>query len=508
MSLPSRIWGFVTRSARTSPKNIPGSIGGNSSATSSALTFQERGKVGKANVKVFRNWAEHSEWVRAAIDARKNQVASAEWDIVPLDMTKPFDPALRQQLIELFDLPNPKADSFRSFIEPIIEDVLVLDAGVVEKTRTLGNGQQIAELWPVDGGQIRVSATWDGAEDENRYFWWPDNYQRAAFKNRDMIYMMSHPRTHSVIGLSPIETLKMTIDAELSGSAYNARQVTNAAPDGMLDLGEGARPDQVEKFQSYWASEVAGKGAIAFIGGTRGANWIPFRASNRDMQFQEWQTYLVKKICAVLQVSPQDLGITADINRANADQQAEGSEDRGIRPLLALLQDYLTREVVWDDGFGGRKNNLAFRFTKLNLKESLNRAQINTLALGKVPWKTINEARTEEGRPPLGPEFDKLIMGTSVGAVSLDEVMSAADAMEKNEKAPPPGGGKPTGAAKMLEELAGTLSPEAFQQVADGLRGYAEGLEPNEMPAVQTLPATQGIGGNHPVPMGHPWGRH
>jgi hypothetical protein len=205
--------------------------------------------------------------------------------------------------------------------------------------------------------------------------------------------------------------------------------------------------------------------------------------------------------CAVFQISPQDVGITMDINRANADQQAEGSEDRGLRPLLALIQEYLTREVVWDPSFGGRKNNLAFRFTKLNLKESLNRAQINTLALGKVPWKTINEARTEEGRPPLGPDFDKLIMGTSVGAVSLDEVMSAADAMTKTSatgKEPP----EPTSAAKMLEELAGTLSPENFQKVADGLRGYTKGLEPQQLPPAQSLVK----GGNHPIAMGHPWG--
>ena len=75
MSLLSGFWGFFTRSPKTSPKRLPTNIGGNSSATSSALVFQERGKVGKANVKVFRNWAEHSEWVRAAIDARKKVLA-------------------------------------------------------------------------------------------------------------------------------------------------------------------------------------------------------------------------------------------------------------------------------------------------------------------------------------------------------------------------------------------------------------------------------------------------
>ena len=52
-------------------------------------------------------------------------------------------------------------------------------------------------------------------------------------------------------------SMSLTIDAELSGANYNARQVQNAAPDGMLDLGEGARPEQVDQFKSYWQAEVA-----------------------------------------------------------------------------------------------------------------------------------------------------------------------------------------------------------------------------------------------------------
>ena len=88
------------------------------------------------------------------------------------------------------------------------------------------------------------------------------------------------------------------------------------------------------------------------------------------MQFLEFQVWYVRKVAAVYGLSPQDLGLTMDINRANAEQQAEQTEDRGQRPLMALMQEALTREIVWDEGFGGRDNNLAFRFKRLNLKES------------------------------------------------------------------------------------------------------------------------------------------
>ena len=449
----SRIAEFFTNSFKTSPKNIPSdSAASVVSNQGASWTLGTKGRVGRPRAKMYRRWAEGSEWINAAVNVRKAQVSQSEWDIVKFDPTLP-DPSekLRTQIKNQFILPSPSANSFRSFIEPIIEDILVLDAGVIEKERSYRG--DIVYLHPVDGATIRVNAYWDGSDpEETRYYWYPDQYERGKFKNADMVYMMEHPSTYRVVGLSKLEVLKNTIDAELNGHAYNNRQVTNAAPDGMLDLGEGARSEQIDAFKSYWQGEVAGRGAMAFVGGSKNAKFIPFRTSNRDMQFLEWQLYLVRKICAVFGLSPMDLGLTADINRATADVQAEQTEDRGLRPLLGLIQEYLTREIVWDPTYGGPDNNLAFRFTRLNLKESLSRAQINQRALAGVSWKTINEARLEDGREPMpGSLYDSLMVITPTGAVLLDDVPTAREVMDSKQRpdpAGPPAGGSskpPTG---------------------------------------------------------------
>jgi phage portal protein BeeE len=414
----------------TTPKKVEGA--------SYQLGWNERGKVGKSNAILYRNWAEHSEWVRTAINIRRGQVASADWEIVPFDTDKPASDLLAEQVKNLFIMPNPKHDSFRKLIEEVLEDVLVLDAGCIENVRSLRG--QIVELYPVDGATIKVNALWDGSDpEEPRYFWYPDWQERAKLKNRDLLYIMANPRTYSVVGLSPLETLKMAIDAELSGNEYNRRQVLNAAPDGIFDLGEGAKKEDVDKFSSYWASEVAGKGALAFIGNTKGAKFIPFRGagnSNRDMQFMEWQNYLTRKIAAVFGLSPQDLNMTADVNRSTAESQDQHTEDRGLRPLMQLVQEYLTREIVWDDGFGGPDNNLAFRFTALNLKESKSKAEINKLALAGMPWKTVDEARIDDGRAPLGGQFAELMAMSPTGVVSLAEIPSAQDVLDSKKPAP------------------------------------------------------------------------
>lgn len=416
---------LFVKEQKTKPSRIPAAKGG-------GWIFQERGKVSKSSSALFRNWAEHSEWVRAAISIRKSQVSSAKWDVVAADPNKPFDENLQQRIKERFQSPSKTLDSFRSWVEPVVEDVLVLDAGVIEKERTFGG--ELVALHPVDGATIKVSALWDGTKDnEPRYWWAPTPTFEVPFLNEDLVYIMANPRTYSVMGLSPLETLKMTIDAELGAHQYNTRQVQQAAPDGLFDLGEGARAEQVDSFKAYWEAEVAGRGALGFLGGTKGAQFIKFRDTNREMQYDEWLKYLVRKICAVFLISPQDIGLTFDINRSEGQVQQEMTEDQGLRPLLALVQDYFTREIVWDQSFGGAANNLAFRFTRLNVKDNMQKANYMKLALAGMPWMSVNVALMDAGYPPIGDPndpsnpYNALMANTSGGVVKIDDVASARE---------------------------------------------------------------------------------
>jgi phage portal protein BeeE len=436
----------IVKEPTTAPRNRPD--GG------AAIVNTWNGRVPIPGAAYYRHWAKYSEWVRGAINIRRSQISSAEWDIVPFDQRRPYSKRLRNELRDRFLTPNPSNDSYRTFIEPIVEDLITLDAGAIEKVRTPSD--DLVELWPVNGAEIRVSAIWDGDPDEYRYFWYPDNQLSARWKNDDFIYMMANRRTDSVIGLSPLETLKLTIEAELGAHEYNRRQVEGAAPDGLLHLGEGVPREDVEAFRAFFESEVAGRGTLAIYGGGKQPAWLPFRSTNRDMQFLEWQIYLVRKIAVVLGLTPQDLGVTFDINRSTAETQIQISEDRGLRPMMSLLQEYLTEEVVWDRSFGGQANNLAFRFTALNLKESTAKANINQTALAGVPWRYVNEARVAEGREPI-PELEgKLIMATSIGAVDLSDVPTVREVLEmqtkRNQPAPPSGSSDSTKSHPLLVE--------------------------------------------------------
>ena len=175
--------------------------------------------------------------------------------------------------------------------------------------------------------------------------------------------------------------------------------------------------------------------------------------------------YLVRKIAAVYGISPQDLGLTMDVNRATSETQMEMTEDRGLRPLLALVQDYFTREIVWDESFGGTKNNLAFRFTRLNIKESMSKANINKLALAGMPWKSVNEARLDEGRAPLGEiddesnPYNKLMANTPPGLVLLEDIPTAREVSIDNKQPTPEAGQSQASKPKTLAKSSSDQGP-------------------------------------------------
>jgi HK97 family phage portal protein len=365
-------------------------------------------------------------WVRAAIKIRRDQIASAQWDIVKADPEGKDNKRLAKRIAAQLDTPNARNISAHSFFQEVVEDLLVLDGSAIEKVRYPGT-DEIAELWPTPAEYIAIDEKWDGSNPERpRYYYVPDGQIRARFKNDDMIYMMDNPRTVSALGISPIRVLLSVIDSELQAMEYNRRMVMGAPPNGALNIGDSAMDTDVERARGYFQSNVFGQSAMAIIGGFKSPSFMQFGYSNADMQFGQWQDLLLRCIAVVYGLSPMDMGITFDVNRSTANAQQENTEDRGLRPLLDCVQRYLTREFVWDESFGGRENNLKFAFTSLNLNETEQKANINRVAMPGVPTKSVNEARDMDGRQPKGRTddednvFNHLIVQTPKGMLDLD----------------------------------------------------------------------------------------
>jgi len=157
----------------------------------------------------------------------------------------------------------------------------------------------------------------------------------------------------------------------------------------------------------------------------------------------DWLVWQARKIAIVFGFSAQDFSITFDVNRANAETQQEMGEDRGLKTILKKVQDYYTAEVCWDPFWGGRANNIAFRYPQVSDRSTLQKAQAKKISLAGVPYETINQARASMGLEPEGDPNDKenpynqYLANTALGIVRLDKVASALDVTNTGDKSSP-----------------------------------------------------------------------
>lgn len=356
-------------------------------------------------------------------------MSRAKWDIVAVDSDSPVNSKTVAEIKNLLRKPNPRMDSWRSLIEPVVEDILVLDQGVIEVEATNGgrlgrSARPVASMHHKDASRIVFDSGWDGSDETKpRYYEFDDDGREVArYLNHELLVIIANPVTYTPLGLSPLEVLSETIEADLAAAAYNAKAVMAAAPPGVLHLGEGVRSDQVDAFRAYWDAEIAGRSQIAITGGGKGMQWMPLASSNRDMQFMEWQVYLARKICAVFGVQPQDIGIGFDVNRSTADVGAAFTQDVGIAPLLDLISEYITREIVWryDD-------NLRFAYTDMGRQNQGEMAAYYKTALAGLPWLRLNDALRERGQDGVGEEGEQIWLPSPQGYMPMDVYMKYLD---------------------------------------------------------------------------------
>lgn len=332
--------------------------------TLSSVWDRHRGKPKPTPITfdTLRMMAHRNEWVRAIIKTRKNQIGKAEWSFQPPDEGDTVGPALKKLITRmetLFKRPSlhgsrPSGRSWRQFIQEVLEDLLVLDAGCIEKE--FNSAGWIVAMYPVDGATIRPNIDERGGFMDDAFVQIVEGQVTARFGIEQLTYMMDNPMTDvrfAGYGYSPLESLIVSVTAELYASKYNASYFEKGSvPEGLLNLGEDASDDDVAAFRLYWMNEVMGKPWTIPIVGGKGVEWTPWRASNKDMEYMQYQSWLLKKMCAVYQIAPQEIGELEDVNRTTANDQGETNDEKSTQPIRACIKDYIDLEIVGEYGLG------------------------------------------------------------------------------------------------------------------------------------------------------------
>ena len=376
---------------------------------------------------------------RRAINCIKDRIAGMRWRVQPRQglalESLPFGAERARILTSNFEAPNPD-DSFRTFTEQVLEDIIVGGYGAVEVQRNpewegvaeFGDGTQllspqraqgnagkdqnphpVAEgatrvgqprvdmlplvLWPVDGASIRMNVDWDGSPSSQRYLQVSDSSNlQIKLDDDELIYIRLNPRTHTPFGLGRLEVAFETINAFLGAHRYAGRLASNSVVQYALWL-QDLTPEHHERLIRWWQDEIEGTGKVPILSVDSKPEVLRFGGgTDADLRLQ-WQEFLLRVVASAFDLPPFYLGVERDVNRSTAEEMNDLAFRQAIVPTARLFAEALTRGAIskklgWND--------LEFVFAELDTTDPLEEAQIQQILLQNGVL-TVNEVRRMRG---------------------------------------------------------------------------------------------------------------
>lgn len=425
--------------------------------------------------------------VRACVDTRISEVLILNWTIKKqgTDLNPRYMPdAEAKKIIDFLKNPNQNEESLFTLFSKMLRDLLVYDAACLIKVRNARG--KLVELLAQDASKVRFIKDEKGFLVAYRVL---DNSEEGFvdYEPKDVIYLRMYASTNNDYGMPAIESLVVEIATALNALGYNARYFTeNEIPDGVLAIDE-IDDDAYNKAKSSFRRTNLREHAIRILANAKGAQWISFRGNNKDMQFKELIDMLDERIMYVFMMNKNELGLTDTVNRSVAEVQAEIFTNKGIRPILALLEYHLTTQLIQSE-FNLEDYEFVFvppeadEMEQSKAKQSLLMEQYDA---GLLSW---NEFRRELGRPESEEEWAGAFY-VQMGKTTVESIFQQAGQTEGGAGGEMAQAGQPTNAFEdgTIEDLLGEAQPATDDaEYSEDLTGpappSAEAATPPETP--------------------------
>lgn len=354
----------------------------------------------KATPANLRRFAE-TPVARKAINTIKDRIAGMQWRVQPRRGRSVADLPDGERrvrvLTEVFEQPNSD-DSFRSFAEQVLDDIIVGGFGAVE-LRLCEDQERPLELWPVDGATIKMRPDWDGRPESARYVQTTGKFGadgQVVLADQELSYIRLNPRTHTPFGLGRLEVAFETVANFLAAHRFAAKLANNSVVQYALWL-DGLDATQHERLIRWWQDEVEGTGKVPILSAEKKPEVLRFGAgTDADLRLQ-WQEFLIRVIADAFDLPPMLLGVEHDVNRSTAAELNEQAFRTAIVPTAKLLAEHLTRDAIakrlgWHD--------LEFVFADVDAMNEREQTEIEERLL-RCGVLTVAEVRKRRGLPEL-----------------------------------------------------------------------------------------------------------
>lgn len=346
-------------------------------------------------------------------------VAEANWSIYPIDPQKPNKTKIRE-ITEFLKYGGrqglPSLQPYRQLIFSTVMDVLDLDAGVMVNVFGKRLPDRLVKINSRDGSTFFKETDEFGNIVQYWQYDYRGTYKPIALKPREVAYVMMNPRSDSVYGESPMESIELVLKSLAKGISTNELVFRKGGiPSGILAT-IGMTEDEHDKFKNWWEAKVKNKlyqRAMVNIKPTDGSasvNWIPLITSFRDLQFLENQHWFSELVYRTFKVPVGGLGAAAKAVKGELTEETRKFMHDTVKPYLTAFEEVINQQIISHMYGINEKVDCFFHYPIVDLLQ-----EKEELEVWQMKWEvgaaTINEYRKQKAQEPLlWGEFNPLAM--------------------------------------------------------------------------------------------------
>lgn len=383
------------------------------------LTYTPKKLPGKPfSVDTLRAWADSWDPLRSVLEYIKGEVASIPIKVVARDGS---DRKLPPEVAAWFEDDGPLGgvgNTRRVFESKMLEDMLIVGQYAVwyQKTRR----GKVLMCDAIDAGTIKPAVDALGwINDEKPFEQWIMGVKAGDYDRTEMRVDGLVPRTHTPYFTSPVEWAVRLVLNGVRLDDWNSAWLTegNVGTGDTISLGGEMSPSDVQAFKQWWEVQASTPG------GRQSTKFLPPDSkklgdhSRKDQDFASFELQAIRRLCALFRVQPASIGYVGEQYKVTQESSMDAGRRVGVGAILQARKEFyddLLRRLDCPD------------FEVLDDDDDIDRrakeVDIKVKRTGGA-YVTVNEARAEEGLPPLegGDTLASLAMAANMEDAEEEE---------------------------------------------------------------------------------------
>ena len=349
----------------------------------------------------WRNMARRCDILKSVINHLKSEIATIPIEIVAREDEDNSDATKEdiQKATKFFQSMSSGLGGFRTrrshFESQIFDDLLTIGCVAVHISRN-GLGE-VLEVIPIDCTTIRPVIDAYGFAPDHAYEQYVMGVKVEEYTKDELLYEGLYPVTWTPYFESPVEMLLSPIMSSMKADEWNRMWLTQGTtPADMVSLPQDWNPEQIRQFVTYFDENLAGN-----TGNRVKTKFLPGGSerltaySRKDNDSQEFELWLMKRICSLYGVQPASIGY-GDLQYKTSQKNSTDITSMYGAGVLLEFRKNLYDELLIQLGF----ENLEV-INVAPWEEDANQRADRLIKLTEAGIYSTNEARKELGLDPL-----------------------------------------------------------------------------------------------------------